>query len=137
MSLHPKKNVDRCVEKGIGGRIHVQSINTTTLHDKLIEMLSNPMYKENIRTMSHRFKDQKERPLDRAVWWIEWALRNPNADLLNRSKNLNFLQIQSIDVIGVLTVVALTLLWMMVVLLKKFFICIFGRAKSVNKSKVD
>lgn len=100
-------------------------------------MLSNPMYKENIKTISKCFKDQKEMPLDRAIWWIEWALRNPNSYMVNRGKNLNYIQIQSIDIISVLTVISLVLIYLIWLLVKKILICIFERKTSENKSKKD
>ncbi len=129
------KNIDRCVERGIAGRINVKAITSDNLYEKLNEMLSNPMYKENCRIASQSFRDQKERPLDRAIWWIEWALRNPNSVALNRGKNLNFIQLQSIDVIGVCTVATLVVIYVVWVLLKIFFTCVCRRRKIGNKEK--
>lgn len=123
------------MEKGIAGRIDVTTLTSESLYEKLNEMLSNPMYKENVKIISQCFKDQKEPPLHRAIWWIEWALRNPNSFILNRGKNLNFFQIQSIDVIGVLTLIALALMYVVMLLLKKIVGCIFHRTKNVNKAK--
>lgn len=100
-------------------------------------MLSNPMYKENIKEISKCFRDQKELPLERAIWWIEWALRNPKSHIVNRSKNLNYFQIQSIDVISVLTVVSLTLMYITGIMVKKIFIFIFQCKKTENKKKKD
>lgn len=132
------QNVDRSVEKGIASRVDVKAITSDTLYEKLNEMLSNPMYKENVKILSKHFKDQKEPPLDRALFWIEWAVRNPNSSLLNRGKNLNFFQIQSIDVMGLLTVVTVALMYMVMLLLKKMFNFVFRKTKFVvNKDKSD
>lgn len=99
-------------------------------------MLSNPIYKENMKAISNGFKDQKELPLDRALWWIEWALRNPRSYVVNRAKNLNYFQIQSIDVISFLTVISLVLMYIVLLAMKKLFNCIFIMS-SGNKSKKD
>lgn len=55
-------------------------MTTQIIKDKLEALLENPKYSENVKELSVRFRDQKEKPLDRAVWWIEWVLRNPNAE---------------------------------------------------------
>lgn len=95
------------------------------------------MYKENIKVMSKYLKDQKELPLDRALWWIEWVLRNPNSYVVNHGKNLNFFQIQSIDVISVLTVTALALTYILWLLVKKIVIFTFQGKKNENKTKIE
>lgn len=126
------------MEKGIAVRIDVKTITSNTLYETLNEMLSNPMYKENVKILSRCFKDQKELPLNRAIWWIEWTLRNPSSMLMNRGKNLNFVQIQSIDVIAVLTVITIAFVCAVLLLLKKAVSCLFRRTDdNVNKMKND
>lgn len=57
-------------------------MTTNEIKEKVQNVLENEKYKENIQKISGRFKDQKEKPIDRAIWWIEWVLRNPDADYL-------------------------------------------------------
>lgn len=57
-------------------------MTTADIKEKLTKVLENPTYRKNVMKLSKRFKDQKEKPIDRAVWWVEWVLRNPNADYL-------------------------------------------------------
>lgn len=57
-------------------------MTTAGIKEKLTKVLEDPTYRKNVMKLSKRFKDQKEKPIDRAVWWVEWVLRNPNADYL-------------------------------------------------------
>lgn len=77
----------------------------------LKEMLTNPVYQETARRRSHLFRDQKETPMERALWWIDYVLRNPNITHLKNSKldGMNFIVKHSIDVIGVLMVLVVLL----------------------------
>lgn len=68
---------------------------------------------KNIKILSKVFRDQPELPLDRAVWWTEWLLRNPESSALLTSPAVNqsFFVRESIDVIGFLAfVIFITLL---------------------------
>jgi glucuronosyltransferase len=50
--------------------------------------------------MSQRFRDQPELPLTRAVWWIEWALRNPKPEhMASPVLPLGFIRSHSLDVL--------------------------------------
>lgn len=37
-------------------------------------------YIQNMKQLSKVFRDQPEKPLERAIWWVEWVLRNPEAN---------------------------------------------------------
>ena len=64
---------------GIAEPIEFRTMTTEIVKEKLKLILENPKYAKNMAELSARFRDQKEKPLDRAIWWIEWVLRNPNA----------------------------------------------------------
>lgn len=63
-------------------KLDYHTMTVENIKDILKKVLENPKYFENARKLSARFKDQKEKPLDRAVWWAEWLIRNPDCDYL-------------------------------------------------------
>lgn len=65
--------------------ISAKSLNTICkfwILNKQIIALSHFSYAKKISAMSRGFRDQKEKPLDRAMWWIEWVIRNPNSNYM-------------------------------------------------------
>jgi glucuronosyltransferase len=53
-------------------------------------------------------RDQETKPLDRAVFWIEYVIRHKGAGHLKSSMpELNFAQAHSLDVIGFILLVSL------------------------------
>lgn len=65
-------------------------MTTEIVTEKLKLILENPKYAINMAKLSNQFRDQKEKPLDRAIWWIEWVLRNPNAVEFLKSPVIRF-----------------------------------------------
>lgn len=60
---------------------------------------------------SQRFRDQKEKPLDRAVWWINWALRNPAPDhMRSPTMHLGFIRSNSYDILGIASCLVIALI---------------------------
>lgn len=94
-------------------------MTTADIKEKLTKVLENPTYSENVLKLSKRFKDQKEKPIDRAVWWVEWVLRNPNADYLRSPVlRLGFIVGNAYDLVAFVTLmfiiivfIAMKIIW--------------------------
>ena len=59
-------------------------------------------YKANAEKWSRIFKDQPSTPRDRAADWVEVSIKYGGAHLRPKSLDLNFFQLNSIDVIAFL-----------------------------------
>lgn len=67
---------------------------------------------EKVKLVSKRFRDQPERPVDRAVWWIEYVMRNPNPEHLRSPVlKMGFVAGNSYDVLVFVYVVVTVFLW--------------------------
>lgn len=95
------------------------TLTTDNIKNVLLQVLENSNYTINAKKASQRFKDQKEKPLDRAIWWIEWVLRNPESDFMKSPVlKLGYFVGHSLDVIGF---VALIIIFIFYVLCR--FVC--------------
>uniref|UniRef100_A0A182PEX5 UDP-glucuronosyltransferase n=1 Tax=Anopheles epiroticus TaxID=199890 RepID=A0A182PEX5_9DIPT len=73
------KNINYCVARGVGKRLSIEHLKQEELVAAIREIMTTESYRTNMKRMSSLFRDQPEHPLDRAVWWIEWVLRHPDA----------------------------------------------------------
>lgn len=82
-------------------------------------------YEKNIKQLSNKFRDQPQKPLERAIWWMEWVLRNQNNTDVLKSPILeyNILQKQGVDIIAFILIMILS------ILIGFFKICYFGLIK--------
>lgn len=107
---------------GVAEGVDYLSLNYNQTRKTILKVLSNPSYSKNARIWSARFKDQKEKPLDRAVWWIEWLIRNPNCEYLKSPTNrLSFISANTYDIIALITIFFILLL---IISLKLFSHCV-------------
>uniref|UniRef100_A0A182PSE2 UDP-glucuronosyltransferase n=1 Tax=Anopheles epiroticus TaxID=199890 RepID=A0A182PSE2_9DIPT len=93
------RNLERCVRSGIAKRVYFQTMTTELLRDTIRDVLEDPKYRTNMAKQSALFRDQPEKPLERAVWWIEWLLRHPDATQLQSPVlQLGFVRTYLLDV---------------------------------------
>lgn len=86
---------------GVAERIVFQTLSTKQIYDTVHKVLESPSYQQNMKKVSSLFRDQPEKPLDRAIWWIEWVLRHPDFEgLQSPVLKLGFLKSNLVDVIG-------------------------------------
>lgn len=96
-------------------------------------------YKENIMRLSSLHKDRPIEPLDLAVFWVEYVMRHKGAPHLRpAAHDLTWYQYHSLDVIGFLLAIVLTVVFIV------FKCCAYGcrkcfggkgRVKKSHKSK--
>ncbi|XP_041642980.1 UDP-glucuronosyltransferase 2A2-like [Cheilinus undulatus] len=90
----------------VRGAAKVMDIGTLTMEnflDALREVLHEPSYRKNMQELSRLHRDQPMKPLDQAMFWIEFVMRHKGAaHLKTKSYKMSWIQYHSIDVIALL-----------------------------------
>ncbi|XP_064163338.1 UDP-glucuronosyltransferase 2C1-like isoform X2 [Anguilla rostrata] len=99
--------------KGAAVILDFNHFQAQDLVDAVNTVVKDPSYKESAMRLSRIHHDQPMKPLDRAVFWIEFVMRNKGAKHLRvQSHNLSWYQYHCLDVLAALlaTVVLVTLI---------------------------
>ncbi|XP_050537199.1 UDP-glycosyltransferase UGT4-like [Daktulosphaira vitifoliae] len=116
-------------EKGFGRMIDIFTMNEESLLSTIKDVLENPMYNENSIRQSLLYRDRDMKPIDRAVYWVEYVLRHKGAKhLISQSTRLNIFQYFLIDVF----IVFGFFITIVIFLVLKILNCLF----KYNKSKL-
>nr|CAD7260617.1 unnamed protein product [Timema shepardi] len=78
-------NINKAKDHGFGEKVDIATLTTEILLAKIQKILQNSSYKENAKRISQLYKDQPETPLQRAIFWTEYVLRNNGANHLRSS----------------------------------------------------
>ncbi|XP_058463084.1 UDP-glucosyltransferase 2-like [Malaya genurostris] len=128
------RNVNYCSEQGVGKRLSIGKVNSEDLANAIRDVLTEKSYRDNMKRLSKVFRDQKEHPLERAIWWVEWVLRNPDSTILqSNGVNLNWIVKYSFDVIIPLLLIVLAF----VVMVRKLVKALVSRRATSLKSKIE
>lgn len=105
------QNVRKVVNLGVAEAIDYANVTVAEVRSKLMKVLLEPKYAINSKQLSQHFRDQKEAPIERAVWWIEWAVRNPRGEfLMVPTLKLGHIVSNAFDVVAFLVITASLLL---------------------------
>ncbi|XP_048220627.1 UDP-glucuronosyltransferase 2A3-like isoform X1 [Perognathus longimembris pacificus] len=96
-------NMARMKAKGAAVEVNMNTMTSADLLGALRTVINDPSYKENVMRLSRIHHDQPVKPLDRAVFWIEFVMRHKGAKHLRvATHDLTWLQYHSLDVIAFL-----------------------------------
>ncbi|XP_072631371.1 UDP-glucuronosyltransferase 2A2 isoform X4 [Canis lupus baileyi] len=96
-------NIAHMKAKGAAVEVNINTMTSEDLLHALRTVINEPSYKENATRLSRIHHDQPVKPLDRAVFWIEFVMRHKGAKHLRpASHDLTWFQYHSLDVIGFL-----------------------------------
>ncbi|XP_070314424.1 UDP-glucuronosyltransferase 2B18-like isoform X2 [Odocoileus virginianus] len=128
-------NVVHMTTKGAAIRLDLETMSTEDLLNALKEVINNPFYKENVMRLSAIQHDQPMKPLDRAIFWIEFVMRHRGAQHLRpAAHDLTWFQYHSLDVIGFLLACVTTAVF---VITKCCLFCCRKFARIGKKGKKD
>ncbi|XP_070691655.1 UDP-glucuronosyltransferase 2A2-like [Pempheris klunzingeri] len=105
-------NLLRLKEKGAAKLLTINTVDKDDNFLKAIqEVLSEPSYRANMQRLSRLHKDQPMKPLDSALYWIEFVMRHKGAAHLRaQSYRLPWYSYHSVDVLLLLAAALLLLL---------------------------
>uniref|UniRef100_A0AAQ6IF79 UDP-glucuronosyltransferase n=1 Tax=Anabas testudineus TaxID=64144 RepID=A0AAQ6IF79_ANATE len=124
-------NMVHMKSKGAAVILDFTSMKTEDLRDAVNTVINEKSYKENAMRLSSIHRDRPMSPLDEAVFWIEFTMRNKGAKHLRvQAHELTWYQYHSLDVLGfIITVVLLLILLFMKTCRFCFRMCCRRRGK--------
>ncbi|XP_043095428.1 UDP-glucuronosyltransferase 2C1-like isoform X2 [Puntigrus tetrazona] len=125
--------------KARGAAVSIDNIKTMEpqdLLDGLNAVINNSSYKENAMRLSRIHHDRPVKPLDEAVFWIEFVMRHKGAKHLRvEAHNLTWYQYHCLDVFAFLITVLTVVLYVFFKMCKVFIMrcCFRGKSKKSKK----
>ncbi|XP_078666126.1 UDP-glucuronosyltransferase 2C1-like [Branchiostoma floridae x Branchiostoma belcheri] len=108
-------NAARVVSRGLGVRLDFNTFTPDTLHQAIVQVLTDKSYRESAARLSRLYHDQPQSPMERAVWWIEHVIQHGGLPHLRaRAVELPWYQYYLLDVAAFLLAICsaiLVLIW--------------------------
>lgn len=126
-------NLRRLKVRGAARVVEAKSLTKEDFLVALKDILENPSYRDNIKHLSQLHRDQLMSPMDTAVFWTEYVIRNKGASHLRAAGfTLPWYTYHSLDVAFVVTTSIGVCIWVFV------FCCrVLCCRKSRRKTKAD
>lgn len=124
---------------GWGTQVTYKNLTAKSLSWAIKEVLDNKKYTENVKKISKRLMDQPQTPMEKAIFWVEYVIRNDGAPFMKTSaRNLDMIEYHNLDVYAVLAlgaflVFAFTLVVILIIL--KLTCSSRNDSKASNKKK--
>ncbi|XP_046482544.1 UDP-glucosyltransferase 2-like isoform X2 [Neodiprion pinetum] len=128
-------NIMGYVHKGIAVHVNYEDLTKARFSNALREVLLNPKYQSNSERIARLFKDRPLSPLDEAIFWIEYVIRNGGEPLKSSGRHLNWFQYYLLDVFLFLINIAAIVLAIVYVIVKKTLSAIVGTKSHATSSK--
>lgn len=130
-------NLLKVQEDGNGKILEYHDLNERSLERILKEVLNDNKYKSKAKEIQARFKDRPIKPLESAMFWIEYVIRHKGADFIkNPALSMSWISSSMLDVYAFLLAILLTTAYV----LKKlglFIIKLLFKQKTVTKYSVS
>lgn len=105
-------NVHRLKVRGAARVVEAHSLTKEDFLEALTDILETPSYRTNIKRLSRIHKDKPESPMDTAVFWTEYVIRNRGAaHLQSAGFNLSWYTYFCLDIAATVLIFTCALVW--------------------------
>ncbi|XP_059192348.1 UDP glucuronosyltransferase 2 family, polypeptide B3 isoform X1 [Centropristis striata] len=131
-------NMVHVAAKGAAVIADLNFMNTEDLKNAFNAVINEKSYKENAMRLSSIHHDRPMSPLDEAVFWIEYTMRNKGAKHLRvQAHELTWYQYHSLDVVAFLLAIVLFLIFLFIKTCSFCFRRCCGRKETKTKKKAE
>nr|XP_045587430.1 UDP-glycosyltransferase UGT5-like [Procambarus clarkii] len=123
-------------ESELGDLLMWEELTADAIVETLVQLTSDPKYKENVMRKSAEMRDQPTSPRDLAVFWTEYVIRHRGApQLRSPAAQLSWVEFLMLDVLLLLHLA----LFLLVFILRRIFRVIAAKAlgSGINKMKKE
>ncbi|XP_043483367.1 UDP-glucosyltransferase 2-like [Leptopilina heterotoma] len=129
------RNVQIFVTKNMGIRIDYGEITEKSLDNALEGILNNPSYREAAKYESKVFQDRPLQPMESAIFWIEYILRNGKDSLKSPAIHLHWWQASLADVYSFLLFFFFLIIYLLYLIIKIISRKLVAFKKFINRRK--
>ncbi|KAH8293935.1 hypothetical protein KR054_006756 [Drosophila jambulina] len=94
-------NMEHVRSQGLGLVLNLKKMTSQEFNSTVLRLLMEKSFGEAARARSALYRDRPMKPLDTAIWWTEYILRNKGATHMRvAGRDLDFFTYHSLDVLG-------------------------------------
>lgn len=136
-----ESNAAKAEVDGYALKLDLYRLTAESLLNAIKKVIYDPKYRTEVKRRQKLLMDQKETPLERAVYWTEYVLRHKGAThLQSPAKDFGVLQYYLLDVLGLIVLMGVMLWWSVKIsyrLLIKFLSSNIGLRRFKKNIKVE
>ncbi|XP_041630373.1 UDP-glucosyltransferase 2 [Drosophila kikkawai] len=131
-------NMARAEQSGYGITVRYGQLTAPLFRSAIDRITGDPSYLQRVKVMSSQFRDQKETPLERAIYWVEHVARQKGAKYLrSASQDLSFVEYHNLDVLAAFFTVLSLVLVLFVLLVRFVALKVKGCTAKSSKHKIN
>lgn len=113
-------NMARAELLGWGVSVAYSTLTEESLSNAIDKVLTNSEYSGHVSKISKRLKDQPQSPMELAIFWIEYVLRNEGAHYMqSAAQHLNWIEYYNLDIYSLFALVVFIVLFITIYCVRK------------------
>lgn len=127
-------NAAKAEVDGYAKKLDLYQLTSDKLYQAIQDVIIQPKYKAQVKYRQKLLRNQKESPLERAIYWTEYVIHHKGAyHLQSPAKDLNFIQYYMLDITFTFLILIITIIALIRYILRSSFNWLIN----VQSKKID